>query len=76
MAPQTQALYDNALTLFSALLESENTKLPDDEQEMPPLLEEFGEVLWQDGETKAALANLLSALELTEALELTGSEMR
>ncbi len=34
---------------------------------LSPLLEEFAKALWQEGETKADLANLLSALELAEA---------
>ena len=62
----TKRLYDAALDLFMAWLKAEDTQLPNDESELPPLLEKFAETLWQEGESKADLANLLAALELTE----------
>ena len=67
VAPSTNKLYDAALQLFSAWLRAEGKRLPRHEDHMPPLLERFAETLWQEGETKADLANLLSALELAEA---------
>ena len=67
VAPSTSKLYDAALQLFSAWLKAEGRKLPKHEEYMPPLLEDFAEALWQEGETKADLANLLSAMELAEA---------
>ena len=67
VAPSTGKLYDAALQLFSAWLRAEGKQLPRHEEHMPPLLENFAETLWQEGETKADLANLLSAIELAEA---------
>ena len=67
VAPQTKVLYDGALWVFQAWLRAERRKLPREEQEMPPILEEYAETLWQEGESKADLANLLSAIELAEA---------
>ena len=67
VAPQTKVLYDGALWVFQAWLRAENRKLPHQEEELPPLLEEYAEPLWQEGESKADLANLLSAMELAEA---------
>ena len=57
VAPSTNKLYDAALQLFSGWLKSEGTKLPRHEDHLPPLLERFAETLWQEGETKADLAN-------------------
>ena len=67
VAPQTQVLYDAALCLFDESLKADGRKWPKNEQQLPPLLEKYAETLWQEGETKADLANLLSALELAEA---------
>jgi hypothetical protein len=67
VAPRTRVLYDEALWIFHAWMLAENRTLPKQEEDLPPLLEEFAETLWQEGESKADLANLLSALELTEA---------
>jgi len=55
------------LWVFQAWLQAERRKLPRQEEELPPLLEEYAETLWQEGESKADLANLMSAMELAEA---------
>ena len=67
VAPQTQALYNSALALLTKWLKAAKLELPTNQQELLPLLEQFAEELWQEGESKADLANLLSALELAEA---------
>ena len=64
VAPQTKVLYDGALWVFQAWLQAEMRRLPHQEEDLPPLLEEYAETLWQEGESKAELANLLSAMEL------------
>ena len=41
VAPQTKVLYDAALCLFDEWLKAEGRKWPRNEQQLPPLLEEF-----------------------------------
>ena len=66
VAPQTRVLYDRAMQLFSFWLKSERKRWPDKESELGLLLTDFAEVLWEEGESKADLANLLSALHDAE----------
>ena len=66
VAPQTRVLYDRALQLFSFWLKSERKRWPDKESELGLLLTDFAEVLWEEGESRADLANLLSALHDAE----------
>ena len=61
VGPQTRKLYDSALDLFSLWLKSEQLCWPRSEAEFSDRLMEIAEVLWQEGESKADLANLLSA---------------
>ena len=63
---KTAAIYALALNLFSAWLKSECLPLPANESDLDPVLCMYAEVLWQEGESKQDLANLLSALEFEE----------
>jgi hypothetical protein len=63
---KTANIYNAALALFSAWLQCEQQPLPQHESEMDPLACAYAEVLWQEGESKQDLANLLSALEFEE----------
>ena len=66
VSASTKKLYSAALELFMAWLKGEKLRLPRDESDLPPILEKYAEALWQEGESKADLANLLAALELEE----------
>ena len=63
---KTARIYNAALALFSAWLQCEDQPLPRHESEMDPILCAYAEVLWQEGESKQDLANVLSALEFEE----------
>ena len=58
--------YDQALVLFKWWLRSELMCWPRDEAELSKRLADFVEILWEEGESKADLANLLSALHDAE----------
>ena len=45
VAPQTKVLYDAALWIFQAWLQAERRRLPHQEEDLPPLLEEYAETL-------------------------------
>ena len=61
VGPQARKLYDAALDLFKLWLKSEGLCWPRSETELSDRLMEVAEVLWEEGESKADLANLLSA---------------
>jgi len=61
VAPQTRKLYDAALDLFKLWLKSEGYCWPRSEIEFSDRLMEVAGILWEEGESKADLANLLSA---------------
>ena len=63
---KTAMIYTAALALFSAWLQCEGQPLPKHESELDPILCAYAEVLWQEGESKQDLANVLSALEFEE----------
>ena len=58
---QARKLYDKAMALFKLWLRSEGNCWPRSEAEFSDRLMEIAEVLWEEGESKADLANLLSA---------------
>ena len=65
---KTAAIYALALKIFSAWLQSEGLSLPANESDLDPVLCTYAAILWQEGESKQYLANLLSALEFEEGI--------
>ena len=61
VGPQARKVYDAALDLFKLWLKSEGCCWPRSEAELSERLMEVAEVLWEEGKSKADLANLLSA---------------
>ena len=67
VAKRTKTLYTAAMAAFSLWMQIERVEWPDDPWELDPLLCEYAQECWQEGETKATYANLLSALGDAEA---------
>ena len=63
---RTAKIDANALAIFTAWLQAERITLPRHESDLDPVLCSYAEDLWQEGESKQDLANLLSALEFEE----------
>ena len=62
----TRKLYDFAMALFKCWLRSEGLCWPFEDTELTERLMEYAQVLWEEGESKADLANLLSAFHDAE----------
>ncbi len=62
VAQRTKLLYKKAIAGFSFWMQLNRIVWPDDPEELDPVLCEYAEDCWQEGETKATFANLLSGL--------------
>ena len=55
--------YHEAVALFLAWLQSEGKKLPQHEEDLDEEVQDYAETLWEEGEPKKLLADLLSGLK-------------
>ena len=63
LAEKTRKKYFEAIALFLAWLEVERRELPGQEEDLDEEIQSYAEVLWEEGEPKALLADLLSGLK-------------
>ncbi len=60
--PRTAMLYRSAVQLFFFWLKAQRLPWPEDGDELDARVCEFGEMAWEEGETRALYANLISGI--------------
>ena len=61
--PKTRQRYEAGLDAFFAYLQREGLSLPKRRDQMDPLVSDYLEYLWSEGEGRAAAGNFLAALQ-------------